>query len=370
MELSYFKVFAGFHVAHSSLQSLILTSTSMTQNLHKVAGLIFLTSLLWTNLESVYAASFDCDQAKTPREHFICNKPELSELDSQLGRVYQEKKSILSPQGAQLLQRAELGWLRYLMLICPLNAPTQSTNSRREPETCIKLQYQKRLNELAKAGQTFGPYRFNRIDLYEAQQVTDPTDSTGHTEGFFTKHAAYPQIDNAESAEALAWNKQQVTGLPKLGDCESDGDYDADYEIGYANKHVISKLQTWSEYCHGTPHGLFSSVSQNLIIAPEQRAMKVEDVFVTDVQWQAKLQSLFWEALTDQGWIAPENQKQEVESEIKNVVIHPERWLFTDQGLRVNFNAYEGGCYACTPGPVWVSWPKLKPMLRSNSVLP
>jgi hypothetical protein len=234
----------------------------------------------------------------------------------------------------------------------------------------MKRQYQERLNELAKVGQTFGAYRFNRIDLYEAQQVTDPSDSSGYTEGFFTKHAAYPQIDNAESTEAQAWNKQQVTGLPKVGDCESDGDYDTDYKIGYANKYVISKLQTWDQYCHGTPHGLFSSVSQNLIISPEQRTLKAEDVFIEDVQWQAKLQSLFWEALTDQGWITPENQRQEVESEIKNVVIRPERWLFTDQGLQVNFNAYEGGCYICTPRPVTVSWPKLKPMLRPNSILP
>ncbi|MDT4288167.1 hypothetical protein RO575_01225 [Methylomonas sp. MO1] len=234
----------------------------------------------------------------------------------------------------------------------------------------MTLQYKKRLNELAKVGQAFGPYRFNRIDLYEAQQVTDSTDTTGNTEGFFTKHAAYPQIDNVESAEALAWNKQQVTVLPKGGDCESDGDYDADYEIGYANKQIISKLQTWSQYCHGTPHGLFSSESQNLIVSPEQRTLKAEDIFIADGQWQNKLQILFGEALTAQGWMPLENQLQKVDSEIKNIVIRPERWLFTDQGIKIQFDAYEGGCYACTPQPVLVSWSNLKSILRPNSIMP
>ncbi|MDD1622518.1 MAG: lysozyme inhibitor LprI family protein [Methylococcaceae bacterium] len=344
----------------------------MNQNLHKVAQLIIAASLqLWTIIhEPVYAASFDCSQANTPREHFICSRPELSELDSQLGRVYQEKKSLLSPQGAQLLQQAERGWLRYVAQICPLNPSTQQHSSLWSPESCLARQYRERLNQLAKVGQTMGPYRFNRIDLYEAKPVSNLSDTTGHTEGFSTKHTAYPQIDNADSDEALAWNKRQVTGLSGMGNCDGDGNYDIDYIIGYANKHLISKATSWGQYCHGTPHGVFSSKTQNFVISPEQRTLKAEDVFAVDEGWKDKLQSLFWEALANQGWMAPENQKEKVESEIKNIVIRPERWLFTDQGLQVTFNAYEGGCYACTPEPVTVGWPKLNPLLRQDSVLP
>lgn len=342
----------------------------MHKFLLKLAGSIFLANLAWINLESVYAASFDCSRVGTPREQFICSKPELSELDTQLGNVYREKKSLLSPQGAQLLQHAELDWLRYLTLICPLDAPVREPYLWREPETCIKRQYQIRLNQLAKVGQTFGPYRFNRIDVYEAQPVTKPNDDTGAATGFVTSHAAYPQIDNAESAEAQDWNRKQLAGLPKAGDCKGDGDYDIDYEIGYANKQVISKLETRSQYCHGAAHGLFSSASQNLIIAPEPRALKTEDLFMTDGQWQTKLQSLFWEALTVQGWITPDDRREGAESAVKASVIRPEKWLFTDQGLQVHFSAYEGGCYACTPPPVTVDWAKLKPLLRPDSVLP
>jgi uncharacterized protein len=343
----------------------------MNQNLHKVAQLIAVASVLWLIIHGhVYAASFDCSQANNPREHFICSRPELSELDSQLGHVYGAKKSLLSAQGAQLLQQAERGWLRYVAQICPLNASTQQHSPLWSPEDCMARQYRERMRQLAKVGQRIGPYRFNRIDLYEAKPVSDVSDTTGHTEGFSTKHTAYPQIDNADSNEALAWNKQQVASLPGMGDCESDGNYDIDYLIGYANEHVISKLDTWNQYCHGTPHGLFSAISQNLIISPEQRTLKAEDIFIEDVEWRPQLQSLFWEALAAQGWITPEDQKQEVETEIKNIVIRPERWLFTDQGLSIYFRAYEGGCYACTPGPVTVAWSKLKPLLRQGSVLP
>ncbi|MGY6275610.1 DUF3298 domain-containing protein [Methylomonas sp. MgM2] len=95
-----------------------------------------------------------------------------------------------------------------------------------------------------------------------------------------------------------------------------------------------------------------------------------EDVFIEDVKWRPKLQSLFWKALAAQGWITTEDQKQEVETEIKNIVIRPERWLFTDQGLSIYFRAYEGICYGCKPGPVAVAWSKLKPLLRQGSVSP
>jgi uncharacterized protein len=36
------------------------------------------------------AASFDCAKAKTSREELICHDPKLSDLDSQLKRLYSD----------------------------------------------------------------------------------------------------------------------------------------------------------------------------------------------------------------------------------------------------------------------------------------
>jgi hypothetical protein len=55
-------------------------------------------------------------------------------------------------------------------------------------------------------------------------------------------------------------------------------------------------------------------------------------------------------------------------AEILKIVVTADRWLFTDKGITIAFNSYEGGCYACTPQPVTVSWESLKPLVSADFV--
>lgn len=212
-------------------------------------------------------------------------------------------------------------------------------------------------------GQKQGPFVFNRIDLFAAG--TSTADNVA-TPGFWTQHVGYPQIDNIATPAAEAWNKGARRDLANGDDCENGhGDDDVDYVVGYANDRIISIRWSDYTYCHGTPHGFGGSKTENLVLEPSVHQLEPADLFGPGKDWVPKLQSLFWDALSAQGW-KPGNEGNK--AEILGIVVAADRWLFTDQGITVGFNSYEGGCYACTPQPVTVSWENLGPLVFSNFV--
>ena len=307
--------------------------------------------------------SFDCAQAKSAREKTICGDPALSALDGQLGYLYHKKIALLSSQGAKLLQESERNWLRFVGIVCPLNAPDEKPSVSKK--RCLIRRYNERIIKLGAAAQNVGPYVFSRVDLYDA---TPSGDEMGSVEGFYVQHVSYPQVDNAKSPEVRAWNQASVRSLPTDGDF-SPCDYDIDYEIGLANAHVISTQWIDSTYCHGAAHGFGNVRSANIILAPKSRPLMAEDMFEQVEDWKEKLKKSFWEDLTRTGWSPPDKQSY-IKQQLENDAVQPDRWFFTRDGLQVSFDSYEGGCYACTPQPVTLPWSELKPLLSKNAIAP
>jgi uncharacterized protein len=261
------------------------------------------------------AASFDCTHAASPREQLICRDPVLSDLDGRLGRAYQARRAVLSPHGAELLQSSERSWLHFITTVCPLAVPADA-DERRIPKNCLQEYYEERLNQLAKVGQRVGPFLFNRIDLYAAEPAP-AEDQTGGTPGFYVQHVAYPQIDNPHSPQEEAWNKQMVKSL--AGEEEP-----ADYEIGYANRRVISMQWRYDESGSFHPWSWFKA--ENIVLLPNPRALTAQDVFGPGNRWVVKLQKLLW----------PENEEGVDNDQIRNSVIQPDAWLFTTTGVKVS----------------------------------
>ncbi len=211
-----------------------------------------------------------------------------------------------------------------------------------------------------------GPFVFNRVDLYAAQPSGD---DTGSETGFYVRHAAYPQIDNANSPEARTWNQENVHHLPDKDDDCGPGDYDIDYKVGYANSRFISVEWSDSTYCHGTAHGFGDVKSSNTVLLPRVRPLASEDLFGAGKAWSSDLKKRFWAALTHTGWSPPANQP-DIKQQLEKDFIRPDQWLFTTGGLQVAFASYEGGCYACTPRPVTLPWSELKPLLSRTAIAP
>jgi len=316
------------------------------------------------------AASFDCTKASKPREKLICDDQALSDLDSKLGRLYQERRSLLSERGAELLQKSEQNWLRFVATICPIDTdsrpvPPLSFPRGPFPKACLQRQYEDRIKQLSMVGQKHGPFVFNRIDLFAAGNSTDDNVATP---SFWTQHVGYPQIDNITTPATEAWNKSAKRDLASGDDCENGhGDDDVDYVVGYASDKMISTQWSDYTYCHGTPHGFGGSTTENLVLEPRLHKFDAVDLFGPGKDWVPKLQSRFWDALSAQGW-KPGNEGNK--AEILGILVAADKWLFTDQGITVSFNSYEGGCYACTPQPVTVTWESLRPLMTENFAPP
>ena len=122
-------------------------------------------------------------------------------------------------------------------------------------------------------------------------------------------------------------------------------------------------------YCHGTAHGFGSVEAENTILSSPIKPLTAADLFEQGSRWADRLKEHLWKTLTQSGWRAPENQpdaKQQLESNFAE----PDRWLFTKEGLQIDFDAYDGGCYACTPQPITLPWAELKPLLSKSAIVP
>jgi len=88
---------------------------------------------LWVS--RVNAASFDCAQARTKAEKFICADPFISKLDSRLSKAYEADLAKANAEQKQRLIIEELDWIKNMRNWCTT-------------QTCFKHAYWQRLAEL------------------------------------------------------------------------------------------------------------------------------------------------------------------------------------------------------------------------------
>jgi uncharacterized protein len=312
------------------------------------------------------AASFDCDKAAAVREQLICGDPVLSELDAQLAAKYKERQALLSKPGAILLRNSQRSWLSFISRVSE-GVIKQKAGTGFNPVEQLQREYQNRIKQISDVGVRSGPFVFNRIDLFWAEQASDAGDDSGAWPGFSTRHVAYPQIDNVVEAFAGQWNKRQILKISEQNFCDGAGDSEAVNRVSYANKNVIGVSGYSDFYCHGTPHGNGGVSVNNLVLHPVIRPLNGDELFDMTPEWEAKFLAIFREALTAQAWSAPSVAADEAISEI---ITTPSRWRMTSEGIMVEFAPYEGGCYVCSPYPVVASWSRLRPLLKMNSPLP
>jgi len=315
--------------------------------------------------QPVMAAGFDCTKAATSREKVTCYDPTLSELDEQLDRTYKNRRSLLSQHGAELLQRSEKSWLRYITDICSSAAPEDTDISSTSAE-CLEREYKSRLEQLSEVGKKLGPFVFNRIDLFAVMPTSKDANEQGYK--FSTQQLGFPQIDNSNSPITDLWNKRAQRTLPLTGDCGHDAEYVSDYYIQYASKNLISTTWYDYEYCYGAAHGLPGNTVENLVLRPALHELKASEIFGAGDDWIVKFQNLVLNELQKQANTLPEIPWDE--ERVLAFAVEPTRWAFTSEGIKISYGAYEVGCYICSPEPIILTWGKLKPLLAPNAIVP
>jgi uncharacterized protein len=98
---------------------------------------------------STFAASFDCEKAKSKIEKAICGDKELSLIDEALAKTYGDARSRLGETDKAYLKNAQLNWIKSLRTTCA----AESTNTD-DPQfvACLKMTYKYRMEELAGTG--------------------------------------------------------------------------------------------------------------------------------------------------------------------------------------------------------------------------
>jgi uncharacterized protein len=91
-------------------------------------------SVLAVFASTAQAVSFDCQKAKSFVEKAVCQDPTLSDLDDELGSLYQSAMDNSTKPAASALKKQQLKWLAQRDA-CQTNA-------------CVKKAYQKRIIDL------------------------------------------------------------------------------------------------------------------------------------------------------------------------------------------------------------------------------
>jgi uncharacterized protein len=97
------------------------------------ARILSLTALMMF-MSTAYAVSFNCQKAKSFVEKAVCQDPTLSDLDDELGSLYQSAIDNSTKPAASALKKQQLKWLAQRDA-CQTNA-------------CVKKAYQKRIIDL------------------------------------------------------------------------------------------------------------------------------------------------------------------------------------------------------------------------------
>jgi uncharacterized protein YecT (DUF1311 family) len=87
-----------------------------------------------------YAASFDCNKAKTAVEKLICGDNELSKLDDELNNVYKSTRVKLKSDkySMKCLSEEQTSWLKYTRALC-------------DNTVCLKKTYAQRIKDLSQS---------------------------------------------------------------------------------------------------------------------------------------------------------------------------------------------------------------------------
>ncbi len=317
------------------------------------------------------ASSFDCSRAHSSREKLVCTNPALSDLDSDLAADYQQTAKQIDSSGQAQLRRSEINWLNYIDLVCPSAGQKIIYGSSNTQEICLEQKYKQRTKYLEDSVRNSGSITIYQISDISASKSTDPNDETGSDPGFFVSTAIFWQINNPKSSSERLWNGENIQTISHSG-CGASvyADDDNSESIGLFSSNIISTNLSSGTYCHGASHGFGSTESKTWILNPELRALTSNDIFGPQSNdWKTKFKSLFLSNLSASGWAGPSNQPS-IKDHLAEYATGPDAWFFTHDGIQISFSSYQGGCYACNPEPVIITWSQLKPLIVHADLFP
>ncbi|HEX7158665.1 MAG TPA: DUF3298 domain-containing protein [Edaphobacter sp.] len=334
---------------------------------------ILITALLSLTLPAAHAASFDCKEARTPREHAVCSDPKLSALDDQLAAAYKAASSKLSPAAFALVQSDQREWLSWLDETCKPNSSEVVFLPR-----CLTNAYQERLQQL-----TTGLQKINGITFYpRARFLYVVTGTPSNENPYYDPNVGrgsfnWPQIDQPTPQQQL-WSKQLEAAIVALllgkeagartlteafrTAAEPGTEVDLSYRIHAANQRFIATGLSNYTFTGGA-HGGTSEINV-LWWLDKGRPLLASDVLLPGSNWQQKLiDPAISKLQTDSGpdaiWKGDE-LRQGVTQGIADI----RSWTLDSTGLTITFGQYQVGPYSSGMPQITFTWDELRPYLN------
>jgi len=325
------------------------------------------------------AASFDCSKESAPIEIIICNDKRLSAADSEMATLYAATLAQLSPEGQHFVTEAQREWVRLTRHGVDIEGGRDTKHRLRDQALFLNRLYQDRIAQLKKSAERFGPYLSSRVDTYRFGIGSDsPAPSPNGVPRMTWIYQAYPRIDNATSAAALAINAKLKTistqsfkygeqafgcGLGENG--SGGGETTQVGDVSFADGKLVSV--NWSNvyYCFEAAHPQSSGIITNLVFLPTIRPMRPEDIFERGSHWREVLEKSADAAFLDfRGKAEQKLQVDEVKA-IRDAVSRADGWSLTPEGIHFDFGPYSFGGYA---SGAWftVPWARLHSVLRPD----
>jgi uncharacterized protein len=326
----------------------------------------------------VFAASFDCARASSPREKAICASPRLSYLDDQLGATFNKLLAAVPAEAHATVRQNERDWLHSFE--CPANLGQEALGK------CLALAWDERIRLLQMAistSQSSGvPLLWNSVHFTQADTGDEarmdaergaPTEST--------LDAEWPQALSSDP-NWQAWNRaielqtrdMASQGQAKPGDqwaksAWMDGlDNDVSVTLGAVTPLFVGTSFQNLWYGHGAAHPNYAKLQFNWLLL-QRRELAAEDVFRTGSGWQKLLYDRAMESLRAQiDPKFPENQWAPGYGEdlVSKIAKDPHYWILDTTGLTLYFPQGSISCHACGEFEVKLPWKELRPMLQAG----
>ncbi|HVW11084.1 MAG TPA: lysozyme inhibitor LprI family protein [Bryobacteraceae bacterium] len=246
------------------------------------------------------AQSFDCNLAKSPREHAVCSHEKLAAFDSAVSTAYKSLRAHLSPESAALVQSDQREWLHWLDFICPAKGRGIASDINR----CLLQEYTDRERDLQQSMTIGGMRLFLRSHfLYRAGNSNGEL-LAGNDPGFGYGALRWPEIDIplAQPDPAWnAWNSAVKNRAAKLAvgvrpdekkatfdtAVEDSGTIDGFYTVEAANEKFIDVSLIDMSYGWGAAHPLTNKSSFHWWL-DRNRELASSDVFLPHSDWEDK----------------------------------------------------------------------------------
>jgi uncharacterized protein len=327
----------------------------------------------------VFAASFDCARASSPRKKAICASPQLSHLDDQLGATFNKLLATVPAEFRATVRQNERDWLRSSE--CPANLGQKALGN------CLTLAWDKRIRSLqtaiSSASQSGGvPFLWSSVHFTQADTGDVASmDAERGAPPYSTLDAEWPQALSSDP-NWQAWNRaielqtrdMASQGNAKPGDPWAKSDWmdgtdnDVSVTLGAVTSLFVGASFQNLWYGHGAAHPNYAKLQFNWLLL-QRRELAAEDVFRSDSGWQKVLYDRAMKSLKiqiDARFPEDEWAPGYGEDLVRKIVTNPHNWILDTTDLTLYFPQDSVSCHACGEFKVQLPWKELRPMASSE----